>query len=108
MLEAVALACALVAIDGDSIRCGTDRIRLVAASGPVDAPEMQHRRGRWNDGALAEKARQRLAVLIVGGVLHCNGHDQYRRRLCRVTVNGRDVGDMMVREKLAVIREDWR
>ena len=90
------------------MRCGTDRIRLVAASGPVVAPETQYRRGRWNDKVLAEKARQRLAALIVGGDLHCNGHDQYRHQLCRVTVNGRDVGDMMVREKLAVIREDWR
>ena len=53
-------------------------------------------------------ARAVGGIIIDCGVLHCAGHDQYRRRLCRVSVNGRDVGDIMVREKLAVIREDWR
>lgn len=108
MLEALALCVASVT-DGDTFRlCDGDKVRLVAARGPIDAPELQLRRGRWNDKPLAIKARQRLSELIVGGVLHCNGSDQYKRRLCRVTVNGRDVGDQMVLEQYAVIRDDWR
>ncbi len=108
MLEALALCVASVT-DGDTFRlCDGDKVRLVAASGPIDAPELQFRRGRWNDRPLAEKARQRLVELIVGGILQCNGRDQYQRRLCRVTVNGRDVGDQMVLEQYAVIRDDWR
>lgn len=38
----------------------------------------------------------------------CSGYDRYERRLCRVTVNGQDVGDQLVAEGLAVIRNDWR
>ncbi len=95
--------------DGDTFQlCDGGKVRLVAASGPIDAPETSYRPGRWNDQALAAKAKQRLAQLIDGGVLDCNGLDRYDRRLCRVTVEGKDVGDQLVAEGLAVIREEWR
>lgn len=95
--------------DGDTFRlCDGDKVRLVAASGPIDAPETSYRPGRWNDHALAEKASQRLEQLIEGGALNCNGYDHYERRLCRVTVDGKDVGDQLVAEGLAVLRQDWR
>lgn len=101
--------CVASVTDGDTFRlCDGDKVRLVAASGPVDAPETSYRPGRWNDQALAEKAHQRLAQLIEGGVLDCDGRDRYERRLCRVTVAGKDVGDQLVAEGLAVIREEWR
>jgi len=101
--------CVANVTDGDTFRlCNGDKVRLVAASGPVDAPETSYRPGRWNDQALAEKAHQRLAQLIEGGDLDCDGRDRYERRLCRVTVAGQDVGDQMVTEGLAVIREEWR
>ena len=83
-------------------------MRLVAGSGPIDAPETTYRPGRWNDEALAQQAKQRLDQLLEGGTLKCNGYDRYERRLCRVTVNGQDVGDQLVAEGLAVIRQDWR
>lgn len=96
-------------MDGDTFRlCDGVKVRLVAASGPVDAPETSFRPGRWNDRRLAAQARERLKQLIEGGVLNCDGFDRYDRHLCRVTVEGRDVGDQMVAEGLAVIREDWR
>lgn len=54
-------------------------------------------------------ARDRLRVILKQpATLHCNGTDRYKRSLCRVTVNGRDVGDMFVREGRAAIRNDWR
>lgn len=103
------VVCVASVTDGDTFRlCDGDKVRLVAASGPIDAPETSYRPGRWNDQALAEKAQQRLSELIEGGVLDCNGRDRYERRLCRVTVAGRDVGDQLVAEGLAVIRDDWR
>ena len=83
-------------------------MRLVAASGPIDAPETSYRPGRWNDQALAQQAKQRLDQLVKGGTLQCDGYDRYERRLCRVTVNGQDVGDQLVAEGLAVVRQDWR
>ena len=83
-------------------------MRLVAASGPIDAPETSYRPGRWNDEALAQQAKQRLGQLLGGGTLQCNGYDRYERRLCRVTVADKDVGDQLVAEGLAVTRQDWR
>lgn len=47
-------------------------------------------------------------MLFTLAKLHCNGTDRYKRSLCRVTVNGRDVGDQLVREGHAVVRNDWR
>ena len=94
--------------DGDTFQlCDGGKVRLVAASGPIDAPETSYRPGRWNDQALARQAQQRLEQLVEGGVLDCDGYDRYERRLCRVTVDGKDVGDQLVAERLAVIRQDW-
>jgi micrococcal nuclease len=108
MLDQPALCIGNV-IDSDTFRlCNGDKIRLVAASGPVDAPETSYRPGRWNDKVIASRAQRRLEQLIEGGVLYCDGFDRYERRLCRVTVAGRDVGDQMVAEGLAVIRDEWR
>lgn len=56
-----------------------------------------------------EAARDRLRNLLdQPAELHCQGMDKYGRSLCRVTVGGADVGDMMVTEGHAVIRNDWR
>lgn len=109
MIEALALCLTPVASDGDSWSCGGERYRLVALSGPVDAPETQYRAGRWNDKLRAEKARQRLAQMLSGGVVICSGkRDRYRRLLCRVENKGVDAGDALVADGLAVIRDDWR
>ena len=101
--------CVARVTDGDTFQlCDGDKVRLVAASGPIDAPEKSFRPGRWNDQALAQQAKQRLDQLLEGGTLQCNGNDRYERRLCRVIVDGRDVGDQLVSEGLAVVRQDWR
>jgi endonuclease YncB( thermonuclease family) len=95
--------------DGDTFQmCDGGKVRLVAASGPIDAPETSYRPGRWNDQNLAKQAQQRLEQLLKGGALQCEGLDRYERRLCRVTVDGKDVGDQLVAEGLAVVRNDWR
>ena len=102
--------------DGDTFRCDGMKVRLVAASGPVDAPEMpgsprcEPGRDGWCDRALANQARDRLDEMLSSGPiqLDCTGADRYGRSLCRVTVSGRDAGDMLVTEGLAVVRNDWR
>lgn len=111
MLEALALTCAAITVhDGDTIRCDATKVRLVALSGPMDAPELPGSpRCHHCDPAPGYAARDRLRIILQQPAkLHCNGTDRYKRRLCRVTVGGKDVGDMMVREGHAVIREDWR
>lgn len=102
--------------DGDTFRCDGMKVRLVASSGPIDAPEMpgsprcEAGRDGWCDQVLASQARDRLDELLASGPirLDCVGADGYRRSLCRVTLSGRDLGDMLVDESLAVIRNDWR
>lgn len=111
MLEALALTCATILVhDGDTIRCNAMKVRLVAAQGPMDAPELPGSpRCKGCDPAPGIAARDRLRIILQQPAkLHCNGVDRYQRSLCRVTVNGRDVGDMLVSEGLAVVRNDWR
>lgn len=110
MLEALALCIANIH-DGDTLTtCDRTKVRLVAASGPMDAPELPGSpRCHHCDPAPGYAARDRLRIILQQpATLHCNGVDRYKRALCRVTVNGRDVGDQMVREGHAVIRNDWR
>ena len=102
--------------DGDTFRCDGMKVRLVAASGPVDAPEMpgsprcEPGRNGWCDRAVASQARDRLDELLASGPirLDCAGADSYGRSLCRVTLSERDLGDMLIGEGLAVVRNDWR
>lgn len=104
-------ACIASVHDGDTFRtCSGQKVRLVAQSGPMDAPELPGSpRCHRCDPASGIAARDRLRVILrQPAKLHCNGTDRYKRALCRVTVNGKDVGDQMVREGHAVIRNDWR
>lgn len=98
-------------MDGDTFwTCDGVKVRLVAASGPLDAPETRHSpRCRGCDPRPGEAARARLRALLAhGGEIRCAGHDRYDRALCRVRVNGQDVGDQMIREGHAVLRLDWQ
>lgn len=112
MLEALCLALDKP-MDGDTFwTCSGMKVRLVAASGPIDAPELAGSpRCKGCDPAPGIAARERLRAIITHArarSLHCKGKDRYGRALCRVTVDGRDAGDLMVREGHAVIRDDWR
>lgn len=110
MLEALALCLGSVH-DGDSLTlCDRTKVRLVALAGPIDAPELPSSpRCHHCDPAPGYAARDRLRVILrQPAKLHCNGADKYGRSLCRVTVNGRDVGDQMLAEGHVVLRLDWR
>lgn len=110
MLEALALCIASIH-DGDTLTtCDRTKVRLVAAQGPMDAPELPGSpRCKGCDPRPSIAARDRLRVILrQPAKLHCAGSDRYGRALCRVTVNGRDVGDMLISEGHAVVRNDWR
>ncbi|MES2903995.1 MAG: thermonuclease family protein [Pseudomonadota bacterium] len=79
-------------------------------AGPFDAPELRGSpRCNGCDHSAGIRARDRLRQLLARpAVLHCRGVDRYQRRLCRVTIDGRDVGDQMVREGHGVIVQRWR
>jgi micrococcal nuclease len=85
------------AIDGDSLVCGSERIRILG----LDAPEL---RGRCPaEVRLARAARARMQELVARGItIERRGRDRHRRTLAVVRVRGgQDVADIMIRERLA-------
>ena len=94
---------AVIATDGDSLRAGDERIRLIG----VDAPELSQTcrdaSGRaWDCGRVA---RSRMAALVARGTVACDsrGRDRYGRTLA-VCSSGdiADLGERLVREGYAV------
>lgn len=95
---AIALAAAPAAavpacrvVDGDTLRCGGERVRLLA----IDAPEMKGhcRRGRRCVPGDPIASRDSLARAMRGAVrIERHGIDVYGRTLATVTAGGRDLG----------------
>jgi endonuclease YncB( thermonuclease family) len=84
-------------IDGDSLDLGGERIRLYG----IDAPEG---RQSCNDVAgrpyaCGRTASRALATAIAGRRVTCTAvdHDRYGREVAICTVDGRDLGELMVR-----------
>lgn len=86
-------------IDGDTLRLGRERLRLL----DIDAPEINPPRcvAELELGLLA---RARLAALIAGRQVEIrrHGRDRYRRPLVRLTVGGEDVGAILLEDGLAL------
>lgn len=85
------------AVDGDTLACGEDRVRIAG----MDAPEL---RGRCEaEQRLAGAASVRLQALVAGGVtLRETGQDRYGRMLAVVRDrDGADVARILIREGLA-------
>ena len=79
------------AVDGDTIRVGSERIRLRG----IDTPEMNEPAG--------PAAKQRLEKLLRSGSLRIvpQGRDVYHRLVADVFVNGQNVADILRREGLS-------
>jgi endonuclease YncB( thermonuclease family) len=94
---------AVIATDGDSLRAGDERIRLLG----VDAPELRQtcRDARGSEWDCGRAARTRMAALVAHGNVACNarGRDRYGRTLA-VCSSGdiADVGERLVRDGYAV------
>lgn len=106
-LLAAALICTAPAVhDGDTIRCGGERVRLWGMDAPELAGSPRCRRDTgWACGtamAWGEAARRRLLKLTTGRV-ECARVDQdrYGRTVARCTSAGVDLGGELVREGLA-------
>ena len=89
------------AIDGDTVAFGRDRLRLVG----FDAPETTYQARCPEEKAHGVVAKARLQELLTRGpvrVVKVKGRDKYRRILALIYVGGESVGDVLIREGLAV------
>lgn len=83
-----------VVTDGDTIRAGDERIRIIG----IDAPELGKRSRCVAEQKAAEKARDFLSTALASGpvTITRQGEDRYGRTLAYVFVNGRDIADTMI------------
>lgn len=104
LLSALALSCAV--IDGDTIRCGTERIRLSGIDAPETSACRPGRRCVEGDGRAARKA---LDIILRQGDLRMErlGRDRYGRTIAAVYAGGRNVACSMIANGHAVYRKDW-
>jgi endonuclease YncB( thermonuclease family) len=98
-----------IIIDGDTLRIGPERIRLIN----IDAPEMGNGAECDAERELAEVAKQKMTEIVAGQQLTIERHDRDRfgRTLAYIRVRGADVGEMLIRAHVAVKWEgrqhDW-
>jgi len=93
-------------IDGDTLRIGAERIRLI----DIDAPEMGSGARCDAERYLADIAKERLSTIIEGQQLEVDrrGRDRFGRTLAYIRVSGADVGEMLIRARVAVRWEGRR
>ncbi|TQV69546.1 thermonuclease family protein [Aliiroseovarius halocynthiae] len=79
-----------------------DRKRTARLVG-FDTPETKDP-GCPGEKALGDKATARLRQIVKGAdiTMRHDGHDKYGRELVRLSADGRDVGDTLIREGLAL------
>lgn len=108
LAAAVATSCPALSVhDGDTIRCGRERIRIA----DIDAPELPgspkcegyRTRSAWCDYAKGYEATEALRAFLASGrvTVMRQGVDRYGRTLAYVSVNGVNAGDYLVRHGLA-------
>jgi micrococcal nuclease len=90
-----------LALDGDTIMCDGERIRI----SNIDTAEMPPHARCSYEADLAVRAKDRLTVLMAGQVSILRdaprSRDRYGRTLAHITSDGLDVGEVMVAEGLA-------
>jgi micrococcal nuclease len=111
VLAAAALCLSPSVHDGDTIRCGRERVRIANIDAPElpDSPKCQDRR-RSLPGAILPRAKPRawaLVRLLSRGrvMIERQGTDPYGRTLATVSVGGVDAGDYLIAQGLA---RPWR
>jgi endonuclease YncB( thermonuclease family) len=96
-------------IDGDTVRIGAERVRILN----IDAPETESRARCNAERRLAARATMTLTEIIMGERLEIERHgkDRFGRTLAYIRVSGADVGEMLIRARVAVRwgngRPDW-
>lgn len=102
----IVLACALVAIDGDTLRCGEETIRLLG----IDAPELPGHCREGRDCAPGDPFAAKAALQVTArgeATVERIGRDMYARTLARVRVNGIDLSCSQMTSGHAIYKPDW-
>jgi micrococcal nuclease len=103
---ALAILLACTATDGDTLRCGDERVRLLG----IDAPELHGcRPGRRCVEGDGEAARIALGAALQRGQLTIGriGQDSYGRTLAVVYAGGVNLSCVMLAAGHAIYRQDW-
>lgn len=98
-MPSTAAAERLSVTDGDTVRLGVERIRIIG----LDAPELRGSKCR-EERRLAQRARDRLAELIATDnieIIRSARPDKYRRTLAIIRADGVDVARVLITEGLA-------
>lgn len=93
------------AVDGDSLRCNGESIRLLG----IDAPEFNCPRYRKCVDGDPQAAKEFLAALIRSGKLTIKrtGYDRYDRTLAVVYVDGANTSCLMIKAGHAQYIKRW-
>ena len=88
-------------VDGDTVWIDGEKIRLQS----INAPEIQGQCGRERE--VAQRATRRLSDILSSSSFHIerSGKDRYGRTLATLSNQQGDVGQILIREKLA---HPWR
>ena len=102
----LALACTLMVVDGDTLRCDQEFIRLIG----IDAPELPGHCQEGRDCAPGDslESKRALEALSRGtALIDRQGRDRYDRTLARVRVDGVDLSCAQIAGGHAIYRSDW-
>lgn len=88
-------------VDGDTLRVGSTKIRLFGIDAPESHQQCPDRNG--GDWACGTVATKRLEALVANRVVRCEPEsiDRYGRTVASCSVDGRDVGAIIVADGLA-------
>ena len=105
LLAAAAISCTVT--DGDTLRCGAERVRLTG----IDAPELAGhcRKGRQCAPGDGKASKANLARIIGGRpvTLLRLGTDHYGRTLAVAYVGGQNIACAQLRDHQAIYRRSW-
>lgn len=87
-------------VDGDTIWLGGEKIRFLG----IDAPEVGNTADCLKEKRIGTVATERMAEIVSSGAIELRrrGQDRYGRTLATVLVDGRDAGEILRAEGLAV------
>lgn len=102
---ALAAAGTCQAVDGDTLRCNGERIRLLG----IDAPEKGKCRAGRKCAPGDPKASQRSLEAALTGKLRIQrvGTDRYGRTLAMVRGSKGDLSCWQLKQRQAIYRRDW-